>query len=516
MEATVRQDAGSRPSTLDQSSWQTRLGVVALPSVIAVVLLLARSAAVPLWRDEYATAMHASLSAGDLLRAVATGDLVQAPYYLLIHVLSPVLGFGYGMRIVSMVAVVVATGLVSLLALRWWGVLPGTLAGVFFATNVGIITAGMTARPYALMLAAVAAAILAADLASHRAIWWPFFTLASMLAVAMHLLAVLPIAATGLLALGRPRSYVARWAAWATAPVLLALAVGAIGWTQRDQISWLGRPDLRAATASLAKAEGVSLHRAVTLDALGLITLLTMAILLIVALRRRRPPASADTWRPVALGMALAFVAPGIVLVWSLVFSPLFHERYLVWASIGSALLLGVTAWIARGIDTALARISAVCVLLLVAVSGVGAIMHFADPPQDYDDVPAITTAIEESAQPGDVIYVFEHNPHFGIAYAVATALGDDAMADDVRGALVSGPAATTVRTIEEVSDVRTSAGAFATTDDRTVFIVGIAVTLPEDAEQVASELGCVSDDDAEMVIVGGMQLVTMTCSPER
>ncbi|GAA3635273.1 hypothetical protein GCM10022200_18220 [Microbacterium awajiense] len=516
MEPRVRQDAESRPSTLDRGSWQTRLGVVALPSVVASLLLLARSAAVPLWRDEYATAMHASLSPGELLRAVVTGDAVQVPYYLLIHILSPILGFEYGMRIVSMVAVVVATALVALLAFRWWGALPGTLAGLFFATNVGVITAGVTARPYALMLAALTVAVLTADLASRRAVWWPVFTLASMLAVAMHLLAVLPIAATGLLALGRPRSYVVRWGAWTAAPILLALAVGAIGWTQRDQISWLGRPDLRSATASLAKAEGVSLHRAVTFDALGLVVLLTMAALLIVALRRRRPPASADTWRPVALGMALAFIAPGVVLVWSLVFSPLFHERYLVWASIGSALLLGATVWVARELDTALARISAACVLLLVAVSGVGAIMHFADPPQDYDDIPAITTAIEQSALPGDVVYVFEHNPHYGIAYAVAAALGDDAMADDVRGALVSGLSTATVRTVEEVEAVRSRAGASASADDRTVFIVGVAVTLPEDAEQVAAELGCVSDEDAEMVIIGGLQLVTMTCSPDR
>ena len=121
--------------------------MVVVPPIIALTLGVIRRLARSLWRDEWATALHASLTAADLVRSLAGGDAVQGPYYLLIGLLSPMIGLEEGMRIPSLLAFAATAAIVAALVMRWWGPWAGAAAGVFFSLNGAALTAGTTARP---------------------------------------------------------------------------------------------------------------------------------------------------------------------------------------------------------------------------------------------------------------------------------------------------------------------------------------------------------------------------------
>lgn len=336
--------------------------MVLLPVLVVVALSAHRWSIVPLWRDEYATAMHASFAPRDLFRAVSTGDAVQAPYYLLIHWLSPVFGFAEGMRLISVLAVAGATTVFALIGLRWWGGIPALAAAAFFAVNSTIVTAASTARPYALVLLMVALSVLMLDLAVEGRRWaWPVYSIAATFAVAMHLISIVAVGCTILLLLWHRGSSIWRWLAWTVPAACAALVIGPAGFGQRGQISWLGPPDVRSAVGTLAATTGISANRAVVFDGVALLLLASAAVLSIVAAWRLPPAERAARLRPLLLGLALTFAAPLAMFTWSHLAIAVYMDRYLTWTTLGAAMIVGAT-WFAA--LHAAKTLSAVCAVV--------------------------------------------------------------------------------------------------------------------------------------------------------
>lgn len=505
-----------RGTAVPSASATSRAIAVAVPFVVAVGLGLRRSLQVPLWRDEYATAMHAALSPPDLVRALSDGDAVQGPYYALIHLLSPAIGLEAGMRIPSLLALAATAAIVAALGLRWWGPIPGLAAGLFFSLNGAALTAGATARPYALMLMFVALAVLAADAARPGDRWgWAGYGAASVLAVGMHLMSIIALVCIGALALARPRAWLTRWALWTLPALAVGAVLGAIGASQRDQIAWLPAPDLRSGVSALAQVAGVSVYRAVVWDAVGMIVIATAAVASIAAIAGvAGPSAQGDRVRPLVFAAALAFVAPAVVFVISWIATPVYTARYLSWVSLGSALLVGGAIFAA----SARVRVWSVIAGLCSAVLAVGAVSvaveQSARLPGLYDDMPALRAELEREASAGDGLAVIQQNPHSGVTYAVARAIGDVAWAESIGERLPRS--AQPIVELTSIGDTGPlTLGHPSPADGREVTVWIVSLDPPSEAEldEIDTAFGCTTKAAlAGPAFFGGMRLYDLRC----
>ncbi|SFR91080.1 mannosyltransferase [Microbacterium sp. cf046] len=490
---------------------------IGLPAILALLLGVSRSLTVPLWRDEYATSMHAALAPSDLVRSLAGGDAVQGAYYLLIRLLSSVVGVEIGMRIPSLLAFAVTAATVSAIALRWWGIRSGLAAGIFFALNGAAITAGATARPYALTLMFLALAVFAADRADRGRRWnWIGYCAAAVLAVAMHVISIVALLCIGVLALGRHRGWLLRWVSWTAPALAVGVALALIGDSQQSQIAWLPAPGLRSGISGLAQAAGVSVYRAVVWDGLGLIVLAAAAAAaMLVTAGSAGRSARAGGVRPVLFAAALAFAAPVALFALSWIVMPAYTARYLSWASLGAALIVGAAVFAATARDRIPSVVAGACAAILLAGAAWIAALQLAQPPGVYDDVPALVGDLDQSARPGDALAVIQRNPHSGVAYALARTAKDDAWAADIVDRLPASAQPTVeLRSVAgtEPIELEESPGAVPA-EGATVWIVSLDA--PSDAELAAigDGLGCTTDAaDADPEFFGGMRLYEVPC----
>lgn len=414
----------------------------ALPAVLALVLSVTRSFRTPVWRDEYATWAHASLGLPDLLAAAGRVDAVFGPYYVLMHALAPVLGTDVAwLRLPSIVAFVAATAMVGIMASRWWGSTAALAAGIAVAVNPALLVQATNARPYAVSVMFVVAAALAIDSAASRpGRWWGWAaaSLAGALAVAMHLFALVPLAASAVLLIGRPRSW-RPWMLAALPSVAVAASIGLVASGQRGQLTWLSAPDLREAIGILADAAGISSGRAVVFDAL-LLGVLALAFTAAVIAAGRPIRRSAEALRPIAFSGAL-LVGPWLLLwIGSWLVAPMLTERYMLWSAAGAALVIGagVGAWAAHRRTPAAIAAGVLATGLLLA----GAVFSF----ERFAALEARPGALEEAvgdlrreAEPGDRIVIVQRYWEGGVAAEFAAAADDDAHVDEVVGRLPNG-----------------------------------------------------------------------------
>ncbi|HAQ59939.1 MAG TPA: hypothetical protein DCR63_05985 [Microbacterium sp.] len=505
--------------TYDDAALTRVLGVI-VPPVTALVLGISRSLHVPLWRDEYATAMHAELSPPDLARSISGGDAVQAPYYLLIHLLSPVIGLDTGMRVPSLLAFAATAAIVSALGMRWWGAAPGAAAGLFFSLDGAAVTAGATARPYALMVMFVALAIFAADSADRRSRWkWAVYSAAAVLAVAMHLMSIVALLCIGLLALARRRASLMRWITWTVPALAVGIALALIGGSQQDQIAWLPSPDVRSGVSALAQVAGVSVYRAVVWDALGLIVLVAAAAATSVTIGRAAG-AKAPRLRPVLFASALVFAAPAALFVLSWIATPVYTARYLSWVSLGAALIVSGAVFAATARDRIPSAIAGICAGVLLAGAALVALQQFAAPPGLYDDMPSLVGELDEDVQVGDILAVIQRNPHSAVAYAVAQTTEDHAWAADVVDRLPQSAQPTVeLRSITGTGPLELEGLSLARPAEReaTVWIISLDSPSQVDIAQIGEALMCtVHASGADPTFFGGIRLYHVGCGRDR
>ncbi|GEM_PF-2627294 len=476
---------------------------VATPMLAAAVLAILRSATTNLWRDEYATALHAPLDSGSLVRAVSHVDGVFGPYYALMHPLS---GLGTAdetwYRVPSIVAFVVAAGGVALLALRWWGLIAAIVGGIVFALNPVLLWQATNARPYAISVALFVLALLALDVAlrrtAHRWPAWAGYALLAALAALLHPFAAVAVATSAVLVVGRPGRTVAAWLAASAPAGVVALAMLVATSDQSGQLTWLPPADLRETIALLADVAGVSPGYAVVFDLAALGVLGAMAVATLLAFGRGAPGADPARARPVLFAGALLALPAVVLFAGTWLVSPMLTDRYLIWSTVGCALLVGAAAGAA--VQRAGVRSLVAGALALVVVAGMVALTvqrGLVRQPGPSDLAQAVDL-IEASAQPGDRLVIAQRYWEGGVAYEFARASGDDAYGQALRELVpVGGQPFADLRVVTGVDPLTTEPA--DTLDGEDLWLVALTPITADDHALLDAELAdCIARIDVD------------------
>ncbi|WP_079178000.1 glycosyltransferase family 39 protein [Streptomyces mangrovisoli] len=277
-----------------------------------------------MWRDEAASFQVARRSVPQIWRLLHGVDAVHGLYYLLMHAVLAVRPDEVGLRLPSVCAAAVAAALVAALGVRLVRPRAGLWAGLLYAVTPIAGHYAQEGRSYAMVAAGAAGATLLLLRALAGRSWWPYGAVVAGTCL-LHELAVLLLAAHAVtLALTRvPGRVWRRWgcAAGAAAAVLAPLAV--VSQRQSAQVSWLPVPDAHS-WLRLAR------------DFLGPTPVVFWGC---VAL------ALAGAWRSAAGRVALPLlVVPPVVLLTVSRVSPLYDERYVLYALAGAPLLVAAGA----------------------------------------------------------------------------------------------------------------------------------------------------------------------------
>ncbi len=346
-----------------------------------------------MWRDEAATWQVAHRGLPEIWHLLGHADVVHGLYYALMHVVFEVFGDSLlTLRLPSVLAMAVAASLAADLGARLAGRWSGLGTGLAFALLPALQTYAQEGRPYAMVTAAVALAswLLVAALHRPRARTWSAYALVVLLGALLNwfsLLALLAHAAT--LALARPhRTIWARWLLAASTAVLGALPLVLASQGQSRQVSWI-QPTTPGTTYAVAA----------TIFAAGGCALLD---------RARKPagptPAAAGKLSLAAVAVPLCAVPQLTLLAVSLTWQPLYVGRYVLFAYIGLALLLGaLTATLATHLPThpgvPLAAVTALAFLALLPAE-----QHVRSAHSRVDDILAAATLVDEARGQGDAV----------------------------------------------------------------------------------------------------------------
>lgn len=466
----------------------SRWFAVAVPAFVALALALHRGAQMPLWRDEYATRLYASLTPAGLADATAHVDAVLAPYYFLVHALGGVVGLDSGMRLPSSIAFTLAVALTAALALRWFGPVAAVVAGLGLATNDAVLSQAANARPYDLaLLGTVLAAwcVSAAVSGSARAPWlWAAFAASAAGAVLMQPMASVIVACTAVLLC--QRGLRRRWL-WLVASIPWAVATGWLllrGRAQTGQLAWIADVTPASAIPAIATAAGTG-----SVDAVARVAVvLALAVVAVVAVGLSRGGERVHT----SFAVASVFVPTAALLTASLLIRPVLAARYVVWSSVGVALLLGIAVHLAvraagrhrRRWPAFTGALLATAVLAVSAGATAATLWH---PPTRKDDFPGAVARIEERAAVGDLLVVVQRYEQGGVALGFALSSGDAAFAREIVDGVPDGPRdVLDVREIVQTEPLRTEPwqtdGSVAGRD-RSLWIVS---TWPADREDPA------------------------------
>ncbi|MGF1424882.1 glycosyltransferase family 39 protein [Kitasatospora sp. LaBMicrA B282] len=333
-----------------------------------------------LWGDEAVTYEVARRDLPHLWRTLAHVDVVHGLYYTLMHQVFALTGGGLvALRLPSVVATALTAGGIVLLGRQLAGPRAGLLAGLVFPLIPLVQRYAQEGRSYAMVSALVTwASCLLVRCAGQpaRRWWWAGYALVLWSACLLHELAVLVVPAHGLALLrsGHPRRTLKAWAGAAAGAVVGALPLMAFSSRQVAQVSWIAWPD--------------------PLDALELVTMAVLGLWCARTPYPRRGPV-----RLTALALPVLLL-PGLLLLTLSTVTPLFVDRYVLYSSIGFALLLGARldhAWQRRPVHWAAWVAPAVALIALVPVS-----LQLRSPQSRHDDVAAVGRAVRQAARPGD------------------------------------------------------------------------------------------------------------------
>ena len=514
--------AGIRRRWLQAAAWIA-------PAFIALSLSAYRSALLPLWSDEYATSAHAALDVPDLLSAIGHVDAVFGPYYLLMHLLVPVLGAEAGLRVPSLIAFCIATALVGVIASRWWGAWAALAAGTAFAVNLALLAQAASARPYTLSVMFLLAAVLMFDVAmsgAGRRRLWVGGAVASALAVAMHLFAILALAATATLLLGRHRA--ARSWALAVAPsVAVAGIMGIAGASHRGQISWIPAPGLDDVVTVLVNLAGLGVSRSLPVGAAMLPVLLVIFALALVADARAASDGAHDAaahqgrleqWRPVLFSGVILVVPWTILVIGSWVMTPMLRERYLIWSAAGAAFVVGagVHVWVRFG--SAVSVTAGILAIALLGPSSAFSIWRIAHLQPAMGDMEQVVDRLRDEAAADDRIAVVQRYWEGGVRRELAAALDDESYTAEVIERLPAGAQPLVeVRRITSADPMRTEPDSGVPRAGDVIWLVRRAPLTDEELEgidpRVAACLRDVASGSEEQI--GGYFLTRTVCSHE-
>ncbi len=515
---------------LNAQSGPVALAATYGPALLVGVLATAVSLRTPLWRDEIATLSFAELPFADLMQAITHVDGVLLPYYIVVHVTQVVMPGPLGLRLPSILGVMIATAATSAIAGRWWGPWAAGAAGLALAVNPLLITQGSTARPYALAICFVALA----GLALAQALWprnrpdgdtrevvapWVGYAVCVALAGLMHLFSLFCLPAFLLLALvGRKP---VRWliATGLGVAVVLPLVLFAFG--QRGQVDWIQRPTLRSGFGALATLltfrgdANVGPTEALALAVAALTAAAAIALVWLLPTSERRVEAG-------RVGFALvAFFGPWLMLfAISLVWTPYLRNTYLTPSLVGFGVLLGAVAglgvrWVAGAAQGGVWRRAAVASvvvapLVLSAAMSVNVVVR----PWYVDDIPGLGRALTVAARPGDVVAVVQLHNEVGVASGLARVLGDGAYTTELQAQLVSGSQPTLgLRRIVSLAPVSTESIDRVPPTGAVWVVYTRGAISAEDFSTRAAAIGCAGSNLVDVGSYGILRLASASCT---
>jgi mannosyltransferase len=439
----------SLPEVAKGSRRWSRPLVIAVPMAVAAVTGGYQLGSPSLWRDEAYTKDAIGRPAGQLIALLGHQDAVHGAYYLLMHVITGVIGTSAtALRLPSLCAMVVAAGFTAAIARRAAGSAPGgqltgLLAGLLFATAPYMTYYAQMARSYALetMFATIATYLLIRAWPDGRWRWWLGYGAAVALTGLLNIFGLLILAAHGVTLLltpargqltpargrltagggqaaGRGGGQAAagrligrlpwRWLAVSAAAVAVLSPLLAVAGHQQQQIAWLSRPDYKAIERLLSTMAGSK-------DLVLPLALLALGGLAAAWL--------GDGWRPLnPAAVALPWlVMPSFLLMAASFVKPVYYVRYVEFClpALAIAAGAGLTGLIRLAGRTPLARLRpagsgwawagpwlpAALVLAVLAALLAGpqqAIRQTAARPDNLREASVIMAARE---RPGDVVF---------------------------------------------------------------------------------------------------------------
>jgi mannosyltransferase len=407
--------------------------VIAIPAATAFVVGGYELGGPSLWRDEAYTKDAITRSVSQIWAMLGNVDAVHGAYYLVMHFVAGAVGTSaVALRFPSLLAMVVATGFTAAIGRRAAALaqgpdaagrnravvpaLTGLLSGMVFATAPYMTYYAQMARPYAIvaMFATIASYLLLRAYPGGGWRWWTAYGAAVALAGLFHVFALLILAAHGLTLLltdpagtGRRVRRIGRlpvgWLVASAAAVIVLVPMMRVSFGQLGGASWLGRPDFETIVTLFRDFAGSpDLIVPVALLALGGITACCLA----------------DDWRPLnpaAIALPWLVVPPLVQLAVSLLYKPVYDERYVEFCLPALAILVaaGIVGLVRLAASTRLRQAGlawlppAAAALVVIGLAALlvgpqGAIRQTAYRPDNLRLASAIVAANE---QPGDVVF---------------------------------------------------------------------------------------------------------------
>ncbi|WP_405997239.1 glycosyltransferase family 39 protein [Streptomyces sp. NBC_00829] len=367
------------------------------PTLITFVLTVYQIGIPQLWEDELNSWDMAARGTGELLSAVRNVDAVLGAYYLFLHGWMAVVGeSATAVRLPSALAMAGATACTALIGRRLFGRRAGLTAGLLF-TLVPVVTRyGHEARPYALVVLAVALSTLlllrALDRPGNR--WrWAGYTLSLAAVGLLHLVALTALAGhlvvVALHARSERRTAV-RFGLAALIGVAASAPVALLGRAQAGrQIAWIPEPDLSSLLTFWPQLYASAL-------AAGAVT--TLAVL---AWGERRDAVLSAT--------ALAVLPPLVLWVVSHGDVSYFYYRYLLFTLPAWVVLAGA------GLTAARSRALVAAALVVVALLTLPEHQAMRKPYAHFwhgVDYEGAARTIQKYHRPGDAV-VYDRGPDY-------------------------------------------------------------------------------------------------------
>ncbi|MFG2138375.1 hypothetical protein [Streptomyces sp. NPDC048650] len=361
-----------------------------------------------IWRDEAATWEAAQRSIPAIGHLTDHVDIVHGLYYLLMHVVFEVFGASpAALRLPSVLGVVVAASATAATGRRLAGPMGGLAAGLVVALlpvmqryaqegrSFGLVTAGVAVATW-LLVGAVGAAgpVPSTGGRGRRATWgrrWTGYAAVMLVTGLLNWLSLLALAAHGVIVAhawrAGERSSAKRWLAAGIVTVAGTLPLVLASRPQADQVAWI--------------------------EPASAVTLLGVTAMLVIALVCARVPhPGGTTLSPASVGLPLLAVPQLGLLLASFLVEPLYVDRYVLFAYLGVALLVGpAVAWTVqaalaycRGRGWTRVRGEALLagVVAIVFVALLPLELGLRSPTSRTDDVRVTARAVAALARPGD------------------------------------------------------------------------------------------------------------------
>ncbi|KMS90932.1 lipoprotein [Streptomyces regensis] len=351
-----------------------------------------------MWRDEAVSFQVGRRTVPRIWLLLHEVDAVHGLYYLLLR---PVLAVHPGevaLRLPSVCAAAATAGLVAALGARLARPRVGLWAGLLYAVAPMAGHYAQEGRSYALVAAGATGATLLFVRAVRGGSWWPYGAVLG-LTCWLHEFAVLLLLAHAVtLALARAGARV--WRGWGSAAAVVVVALVpmvVVSRGQSAQVAWLRTPTADTAERLLRRFLGPT-------DEVFWVCL-ALAVVGLVGLVGRRG-------EPTCAGVALPLVAvPPVALMLASQFSPLYVDRYVLYALSGAPLLVASGAERVAGALTRIplapspsVPLTGVLAIALSLLHQLPLLQEDRDPGSRPDDLGAVSRVVARKVAPGDQV----------------------------------------------------------------------------------------------------------------